>query len=79
MRSSPPPALDARETERRRILANMRRDRKEIAQIFLDIAYWNKHCRPPGCPPIDPDPVGELARWDENLCDQIMRMGEATP
>lgn len=60
------------------VVAEARRQRREIAQLFMDVAHWNgTH---PGEPPIDPDPDGQLRRIDDVLgkflsTEQVRRLG----
>ena len=60
------PARDEADRHQRgMILANFRRMRADIEQIFLDINHWNR--RHPDEDPIDPDPDGTLRQ----LADEI--------
>ena len=46
---------------REELVAEIRRQRQEIEQIFIDFEYYNSiH---PSMVPIDPDPYGELRRY----------------
>lgn len=47
---------------RKEIVDEARRIRKEISQIFIDVAHWNNNVRTAFEQPVDPDPDGQLAR-----------------
>ena len=58
-------------SERARIIAEARRIRAEIEQLFTDAVSWNDNVRRPGELPIDPDdPVGQL----RHIADGLDRM-----
>jgi hypothetical protein len=54
---------------REELVANARRIRNEIQQIFTDVASWNEFsvARRNGADPIDPDPDGRMAGMLEQL------------
>jgi hypothetical protein len=74
-RETCPLANEARERERLRIIRKMKQGLAEIRQMRRDTAYYNANHLPAGHPPIDDDPVGELARWEEWYVDHIVKMG----
>jgi hypothetical protein len=49
------------------IIAEVRRQRAEIAQYFTDVEHWNTHCRKPHEAVIDPDPDGQMKKIAEAL------------
>ncbi len=61
----------SRSEERAALMANARRMRAEIEQMFIDAAHWNRSVRKPDEDPVDPDPYGEMralaAALDEHL------------
>jgi hypothetical protein len=52
---------------REQIVADARRQRDEIAQIFTDVASWNQNVRKADEAEIDPDPDGLLKELKEGL------------
>jgi hypothetical protein len=52
---------------RSELLAQARRIRREIKQIFSDAEYWNMNTRKPHEEVINPDPNGQLKRIANNL------------
>lgn len=52
---------------REQIVAEARRCRSEIEQIFADAEHWNERVRKPHEAPIDPDPDGKLAQIKRSL------------
>jgi hypothetical protein len=68
------PLTGHREYDRAELVDRAHRIKWEIIQYFRDIAYWNRHILPPGEPPIDPDPDGEMARCLE-FCERTI-LGE---
>jgi hypothetical protein len=68
--------MTTRERERRRLVARNRRTKAEIEQIFRDVAYYNANYLPPGEPPIEADPDGEMARWSVELDRMLVELGE---
>jgi len=52
------------QNERARIIARLRRLRREIEVEFNTCAHWNDYstARKAGCDPIDQDPYGDLRR-----------------
>lgn len=61
--------------EYQRIIANARRLRAEIDQIFTDVASWNDNskARKDGCEPIDPDPDGKLRKLADGIDEMLAR------
>jgi len=56
-----------------------KRVQKEINQIFIDVAHWNRAVRKPDELPIDADPDGEMAVCLEELVNNIAFLESEAP
>ncbi len=58
--------------QRAALVEKVRAARQEIAQIFIDIATWNRCVRKPDEALVDPDPDGDLQRL-ATFYDRILK------
>ena len=61
---------------RNEIVANARRMRTEIRQIFTDCEYWNDNARKIDEEKINPDPDGKLTLMAKALDEMLAREAE---